>query len=618
MTGRSALGRVGPHSELAELREQVRRLTKINSALIDRVERSTDIQGGAFTMFETAITLESLVRQRTTALEDALARLNAANAKLESANRETGAARNRLRDAIESLTDGFALFDADDRMVMCNEAFLGFYPELVELRDRNPTFLEIIEVIAGSGRTIGSLISPDRWIADRLARHARADGAHIQALSDGRWVQISELHTSEGGTVGIYTDVTEVKAQDARDRARELAEKSAILQSTLDTIRLGVAVYDAHRSLIAWNGSLLRTLSLSEDEFSRVLTHAGMIEICEKANGPFGPDRPFEWLAQGSPDVVALRRQKDGRVIEVRRATMPDGGMVMTFEDVSERIEASQVLERRVAERTTELEAEVEERRAVEAQLIAAKTAAEIANRSKTSFIAGASHDLLQPLNAARLFVSALSDRHLPDDVRSLLDQAGVALDSVEDLLEALFEISRLDAGAIEPETGAIALDRILSALRIEFAPLAASAGLTLEIPDTGLWVESDVRMLRRVLQNIVSNAIHYTVKGSVSIAAELIGEDVVIAIRDTGPGIPPEKRELVFEEFRRLEGNNRKPGKGLGLSIVRRTCAMLGHDLQLRSTVGEGSTFVLRLPRAEPGQSAAEDAACAPPGPMA
>ena len=593
--------------EVAALRERVRRLEKINQALIDRVERSTDIQGSAFSMFETAITLEAMVRERTAELEEALGRLSVVNAALETAHRDADATRARLRDAIESLADGFALFDADDRLVMYNRAYLGFYPEVGSHGEDGLTFAEIAEMIGRSGGTVGSLISPERWIADRLAKHSSAAGAHVQALADGRWVQINELRTSEGGTVGIYTDITEVKSEDARERARELAEKSTILQSTLDTIRLGVAVFDAERSLIAWNGQLLRTIGLAEDELALVATHRGMVETCEQLNGPLGPERPLDWLPGGSAEVVALRRQSSGRVVEVRRAMMPGGGMVMTFEDVTERVEVAATLERRVAERTTELETEVTERRAVEAALIAAKTAAEHANRSKTSFIAAASHDLLQPLNAARLFVSALDERRLPDKARGLVGQAGVALDSVEDLLEALFEISRLDAGAIEPEIASIELDRILNALRIEYGPLARSGGLALDIPQTGLWVSSDVRMLRRILQNFVSNAIRYTDTGTVRVTANASDETITITISDTGPGIPETERETVFEEFRRLEPARGRPGKGLGLAIVKRMCAALGHNIALTSEIGNGSAFSLTVPRAEPDETVSE-----------
>jgi len=600
---------VADDARIAALEARIAQLETINAALIDRVERASDftgdMQGGAFSMFETAISLEALVRERTAAAQDALHRLSRANAELVDAHRGAEEARTRLRDAIESLSDGFALFDGEDRLILCNAAYRGFWPEVAHHEHQAPAFAEVARLVAESGRVIGSLVSPERWIADRLAHHNEARGVHTQALSDGRWIQINELPTSEGGRVAIYTDITEVKAEDARQRARELAEKSAILQATLDTIRLGVAVYDAERRLAAWNGQLLATIGLPDSARSKVMTHAGMVETCRQVNGPFGADRPLDWLGPGSGEVVALRRQSSGRVIEVRRAPMPDGGMVMTFEEVTERLQAAEALERRVAERTMELRAEVAERRAVEAQLLAAKTAAEHANRSKTRFLAAASHDLLQPLNAARLFVAALSERRLALQTRALVRQTGVALDSVEELLEVLFEISRLDAGAVQPDIGAIELDRMLGALRIEFAAQAKQAGLTLEIPDTGLWVRSDFRMLRRILQNFLSNALRYTMQGAVRVMVDCDGAEARIAVHDTGRGIDPANFEVIFEEFRRLAPDRGPAGKGLGLAIVRRAANMLGHRLDIASRPREGSEFAVIVPLTAPEEVA-------------
>lgn len=583
----------------AAMAERIRQLETINAALIDRIERASDLQGGAFSMFETAISLEAMVRDRTAMLESALATLASVNLELGEAHAAADAARLRLRDAIESLSDGFTLYDADDRLVMYNRAYLGFWPALADKNIEALRFAEVAALAANSGHAVGSLVSTDRWLAARMAHHAETEGVHVQALADGRWIQINELSTSEGGRVGIYTDITEVKAEDARERARELAEKSTILQATLDTIRLGVAVYDADRRLTAWNGSLLATIGLPEDALGMVMTHADMVASCERVNGPFGPDRPLDWLDGGASETVALRRHTSGRIIEVRRAPMPQGGMVMAFEDVTDRLQAAEALERRVADRTAELLAEVAERRAIEQALTEAKTVAEHANRSKTSFLAAASHDLLQPLNAARLFVSALTERRLALPTRALVRQTRVALDSVEDLLEALFEISRLDAGAIVPVIAPIELESMLSALRIEFAPLARVEGLELDIPESPLWVLSDMRLLRRILQNFLSNAIRYTREGRVALTAEPEASGVRITVRDSGPGIAEADVEAIFEEFRRLETGPRRGGNGLGLAIVRRASAMLGHPVSLQSKPGVGSAFSMVVPLA-------------------
>ena len=278
------------------------------------------------------------------------------------------------------------------------------------------------------------------------------------------------------------------------------------------------------------------------------------------------------------------------------------GGQVIGFTDVTDMLraqasskETAETLERRVTERTGELEAEVAERRQIEAELMDAKIAAEKANLSKTRFLAAASHDLLQPLNAARLFVAALGDRRLALPTRALVSQTSTALDSVEDLLEALLEISRLDAGAIQAEVSDFPLDRLLDTLRVEFAPMARSAGLSLHIEGEPVWVRSDIRLLRRILQNFLSNAVRYTQKGAVRLHCQMSDDAVEIGVTDTGPGIPPDQQQLIFEEFRRFD--NRQSGKGLGLAIVRRASDMLRHPVTVQSSAGKGATFSIKVP---------------------
>lgn len=600
------------------LREEIRKLRKINAALMDRVERSSDMAGNAFSMFETAISLEAMVRDRTSELEDALSRLAVANAEIAEARDTADAARMRLRDAIESINEGFALFDAEDRLVLCNQAYLGFWPQITDLVADQPTFHDIAHVVADSRQAMGALVAPDRWVSDRLARHSIADGGHVQALSDGRWVQINELRTSEGGIVGIYTDITEVKAEDARERARELAERNIVLQGTLDNLSEGVCVFDATGRLAAWNDALRRLLGLPQSLSDTLDTHAALLRWCRETMG-MDDGGCLDWHGDraGSLRVDRLCRAGD-RSFEVRSTTMGGrGGQVIGFTEVTDMLraqlslrETAETLERRVSERTGELvqvnqklEAEVAERRVIEAALLDAKTAAEKANLSKTSFLAAASHDLLQPLNAARLFVAALADRRLALPTRALVNQTSTALDSVEDLLEALLEISRLDAGAIQPEIGHFRIDTLLRTLEGEFAPMARSAGLSLSIDTAPHWVESDIRLLRRILQNFISNALRYTQQGSVRVTCREDGDTLHISVTDTGPGIPLDKQAMVFDEFRRLDA--RPGGKGLGLAIVKRAGDMLKHPISLISAPGAGATFSIALPR---GQEIAQD----------
>ncbi|MDR7101714.1 ATP-binding protein [Croceicoccus sp. BE223] len=585
-------------AEIAALRERVRRLEKINEALIDRVERSADMDG-SYSMFETAIALETMVRDRTNELETTLEKLADANVRLSAAHEATDAARARLRDAVESLSDGFAIFDAEDRLIMHNEGFLNIFPEFRGGLDEATTFSDLAERLARSGSTVGSQIAPERWVRERVARHREASGAHVQLLTDGRWLQINELRTSEGGTVGIYTDITTVKAEDARQRAKELASRNLALQASLDTLSEGACLFDTERRLIAWNEPLVRMLGIADDLHEAIGTHERLHEWCTLRRGLDLP-QAIAWRSEQGPRISTDCSMGERQFV-IRSVSLAGGGMAYAFDDVTDRIrfqrsltEQAETLEKRVRERTAEL---VE----VNRQLVAAKNEAEHANRSKTSFIAAASHDLLQPLNAARLFVSALAERRLATTNRGLVRQSAVALDSVEELLEALLEISRLDAGAIQPEVQPLALDRILSALRIEFGPLARKSGLAFDVPETGLWVASDMRLLRRILQNFVSNAIRYTGEGGVRVRAHVQGGDVLIAVSDTGVGIDDDMREEIFEEFRRLKKTSKTPGKGLGLAIVRRASAMLGHEITLDSVPDRGSTFTIRVPRAEP-----------------
>ena len=602
--------------ELEALRAENAKLRRINGVLMDRVERSTDLQGNAFSLFETAITLESKVQARTRDLEHALGALAASNAALTHARDEATEARARLADAIESMSEGFAIFDAEDRLVLCNRTYLDFWPRIADRIVPGMRFDEIARLIGDDRAALGAMVSPDRWLSERLAQHSVASGGHVHALADGRWIQVNELRTSEGGIVGIYNDITEVKASDARERARELAQKSVLLQATLDNIRLGVCVYDADRRLIAWNRSLLEVIGLPVDGIPRIAAHDGLVATCAELNGPMEDGEPLGWLSAG--EIVTTRRHASGRSIEVRRSAMPGGGMVMSFEDITERLRAAEALEARVAERTADiaavndqLTAQVRERIAAEEAMREAMQAAEEANRSKTRFLAAASHDLLQPLNAARLFVSALGERRLAAANAGLVRQIDSALDSVEDLLEALLEISKLDAGAVRPNIIDFPLAETMRHMRAEFTPLARERGLTLAFDDScDAWVRSDPRLLRRIVQNFISNALRYTDTGGVTVRCHAGAGALRIEVIDTGPGIDPAHHREIFAEFRRLDRDRPVKGIGLGLAIVERAGRMLGHPIGLESAPGRGATFTVTVPL---GRAQAVDAAATP-----
>jgi CheY-like chemotaxis protein/two-component sensor histidine kinase len=231
-------------------------------------------------------------------------------------------------------------------------------------------------------------------------------------------------------------------------------------------------------------------------------------------------------------------------------------------------------------------------------ELARAKAEADEANISKTRFLAAASHDILQPLNAARLYATSLVERERGGEEARLAANVDASLEAVEEILITLLDISRLDTGALQPDLSNFRIDEILSQLEVEFAPLAAEKGLKLSFLPCSLAVRSDRRLLRRLLQNLVSNAIKYTPRGRVLIGCRRRRGKLRIDVVDTGLGIPVGKQKVIFKEFQRLDqGARAARGLGLGLSIVERIARVLEHKIRLRSASGKGATFSVEIP---------------------
>jgi len=230
-----------------------------------------------------------------------------------------------------------------------------------------------------------------------------------------------------------------------------------------------------------------------------------------------------------------------------------------------------------------------------------ARTSAEAANRGKTQFLAAASHDLRQPLHAMGLFAAALSARVHDAQVRHLVSSINGSVEALERMFSAVMDISKLDAGAIAPKRSAFALGSIFDRLEREFAPLAAAKGLSLRVVPTRMWVESDPVLLERILGNLASNAVRYTVRGGVVIGARRRGSRVSVEAWDTGPGIAASETERIFEEFYQIATSVPRGGKGmgLGLAIIRRLSALLDHSVRVRSRPGKGSCFSIEVPHA-------------------
>jgi PAS domain S-box-containing protein len=405
------------------------------------------------------------------------------------------------------------------------------------------------------------------------------------------------------------------------ETSQELRFSRQLLQATMENVSQGISVADADGRIVAWNGRYLEMFEYPPD-LVRVGTPVEELIRWNALRGEFGETDPelqirkrVAQMRSGTRYVIQ-RARRNGRVYEIRGQPMPDGGYVTTFTDITDfkrneaqLLEAKQTLEQRVSARTHELSKAL----AAEAD---AKRAAELANATKTRFVAAASHDLLQPLNAARLFASALADDATDGrSVGEIASRIEGSLRAAEEVLDDMLDIARLESGTMRTDLAVFLLDDVFADLERQFSPLAAKRGLKLRIRRAAVHVRTDRVLLRRVLQNLVSNALRYTQRGGVLVACRRRSGRVEVQVWDTGPGIAEQHRELIFSEFRGLDHASPwgEKGLGLGLSICERIARLLHMDLGLQSRVGRGSVFSIALDRAAPPAVAAAPAGAEP-----
>lgn len=398
------------------------------------------------------------------------------------------------------------------------------------------------------------------------------------------------------------------------DASEALQHNRDLLQSAIDQVRHGLVVFDTEMRLICWNRRFREILDLPP-EFGRVGVPLDRIVREMAKRRDFGEGDIEEIVADRVMRLAVTRetfQEKlavSGRFLEIRTAAMPQGGIVTTFADITQRVsvanalaEINVTLERRVEERTAEL-------LSLNAALAVAKTRADTANQDKTRFVAAATHDILQPLNAARLYSTSLIEREVDSEIGDIATKIDVSLRAVEEIFGAIMEISRIDAGRTEPTFEAVPLQELFDNIAVEFEPAARERGLQLRVLPTSLWIRSDRRMMRRLIQNLVSNAIKYTDTGRVVVGAKRSGDIVRILVADSGPGIADEHKQLIFKEFQRIDGRTGNArGLGLGLSIVERLSHLLNVDVQLASRLGSGAFFAVSAPATAPVTQAAVD----------
>ncbi|MEO1067161.1 MAG: hybrid sensor histidine kinase/response regulator [Pseudomonadota bacterium] len=292
-------------------------------------------------------------------------------------------------------------------------------------------------------------------------------------------------------------------------------------------------------------------------------------------------------------DVERLKRINQVLIDRMERVTDQQRNAFSLFQTAI-------TLDDQVRQRTEELNKTLGHLEVSNSELARQREIADEANQSKTRFLAAASHDILQPLQAARLSISALQDLQTTDQGARLVDQVERSLETMDELLRTLLDISKLDAGVVEAKMQPVSLAAMSKRLEADFRPLAEKKGLDLRFRLADLWVHSDPAMLQRVLQNLIANALKYTTRGGVLIGTRKSGGDVLIDVVDTGQGIADDVQARIFDEFFRATRHEKhvddRAALGLGLSIVRRLVDVLDHSLDLISSPGSGSRFRLTL----------------------
>ncbi|MEP0175106.1 MAG: PAS domain-containing hybrid sensor histidine kinase/response regulator [Paraglaciecola sp.] len=408
------------------------------------------------------------------------------------------------------------------------------------------------------------------------------------------------------------------------DTTQAIQFNASALFTSIENLEQGISVIDKNLNLVAWNKRYLQLFDYPDDLIS-VGTPIEKMVYFNAVRGECGigevdtlVKKRIDHLKAGHPHKF-VRQRSDGKMIEMVGNPLPGGGFVTSFADITSHIEIQKALkeaninlERRIERRGQEVQAinaelrlEIDRRAQLEHDLVKAKQAAEEANASKTRFLAFASHDVLQPLNAAKLYLSVLDEADVTNDVREVLNKLNDSVISSETLIATLLDIARLDQNELSINKEPLSLRMLLSPLIDEFSMKAKEQGLDFRTRLTDCWVTSDKTSLYRIVQNLLSNAIKYTNTGKILITARIRtsiddGQSVLLQVWDTGIGMAKSEQNKVFDDFYRVT-EHLVQGVGLGLGVVSRLKEKLDIPMTLRSKLGKGSCFSIILPIATP-----------------
>ena len=509
---------------------------------------------------------------------------------LKMRERELAQTQERLAEAIENQSGGFALYGPDLTLITCNGAFAELVPNVPEWRTPGLPLSQVLAAVARGTNFPGmNGVSPDQYAAHWTAYMRKPERPVQLNIGENRWVQVEGRRTPNGNTVVLFNDLSKLK-----QRERELATAQERLTQAVANLVDGFAYFDTQERLVISNDAYNRFMQNAPKAMTPGYTlEEGLRDRFTRAP-PADPRIDVERYIQG---FLRVHRggnanvevpTSDGRFMRIRNQRTPDGGVVVVVADISELKQRADDLEkaRDLAERE--------------------RAEAESANQSKSTFLATMSHEIRTPMNGVLGMMDVLEHQGLNDTQRrtvgTMRDSAHALLRIIDDVLD----FSKIEAGRLELEETAFSLSGLIESVIATFAAPAQAKGLALlsEIrPDSHDALVGDPTRVRQILFNLLGNALKFTARGSVRVEAGTtpLGDGragVTLTVTDTGIGLTAEERGRLFRPFGQADSSTtrRFGGSGLGLSIVRRLAQLMGGDVAVTSTPGAGATFEVTL----------------------
>ena len=498
--------------------------------------------------------------------------------------------RSRLMHALDVMADGFALYDADDRLILYNRKYVDYSPLVSDIVMPGAPKEEILRASVSRGALVLNGMDPEDYIAWRLHRH-RNPGEPLEVqLADGRWLLITEKRTQDGGVVGTRSDITEMKHREMEMLriSQQLHAKNLQFDTALTNMVQGLCMFDKDQRLIVVNRRYLDIYGFSADVVKPGITLRGLMEYSVSLGNYTAEEAERALAERNDPARLRIRtvikqRLKDGRVIAVMSEPMSDGGTIATYQDITD------------LETTTE-------------KMVEYTRKLECSNRELVDFAYVASHDLQEPLRKIEAFGDRLVKKYisvLPEEGQMFVSRMQSAANRMRQLINDLLSYSRVTTAAAPMQNVTLndVLSGVLSDLQIRIEETAA----TVEVGDLPR-IEADPMQMRQLFQNLIGNAIKFRKKDVdpiVRITAEyteehnlpVAGRAVIISIADNGIGFEHQFKEQIFVIFQRLHSRTEYEGTGIGLATCRKIVERHLGFIDAVGRPGEGSTFLMTLP---------------------